>query len=355
LDKIVWQDLCQVLLHPENITQALERTHTGNWLPQELQARCENLRRAQVQLDQQLDRLTDAYLGSIIPLVEYKRRRVELEQRISSLDMQANTLVAQADRQKELAGLTNSIHDFCGRVQQGLAHATFEQKRQLVELLVDRVVVTNDEVEIRYVIPTSRSSEHIRFCQLRSDYFADPFLVGLRSPELSLEQIGGDPVSGMLSGGRGMPAMSLPGHDLMHFHQSGHPISPTEVSFVPQPGVDARAATGPTAELIGRLDLCQQDFIRLFTLAGPSPFPGVIAASGYFQHLAHPLQRVLLLVCRHERILQPFFRGKSTGLPSGGGMAGALPKSRDCACPTPMESWGETPRPKAGKKRFLGW
>jgi site-specific DNA recombinase len=166
----------------------LERTHTGNWLPQELQARCENLRRAQVQLDQQLDRLTDAYLGSIIPLVEYKRRRVELEQRISSLDMQANTLVAQADRQKELAGLTNSIHDFCGRVQQGLAHATFEQKRQLVELLVDRVVVTNDEVEIRYVIPTSRSSEHIRFCQLRSDYFDAPDMIGVGGSNI-LQQI----------------------------------------------------------------------------------------------------------------------------------------------------------------------
>jgi hypothetical protein len=36
-----------------------------------------------------------------------------------------------------------------------LAEATFEQKRQLVELLIDRVIVTMDEVEIRYVIPTS--------------------------------------------------------------------------------------------------------------------------------------------------------------------------------------------------------
>jgi uncharacterized protein YqeY len=33
------------------------------------------------------------------------------------------------------------------------------------------VVVTNDEVEIRYVIPTSPSSEHVRFCHLRKDYF----------------------------------------------------------------------------------------------------------------------------------------------------------------------------------------
>jgi site-specific DNA recombinase len=36
----------------------------------------------------------------------------------------------------------------------GLGQAGFEQRRQLVELLVDRVVVTDGQVEIRYVIPT---------------------------------------------------------------------------------------------------------------------------------------------------------------------------------------------------------
>jgi transposase InsO family protein len=38
-------------------------------------------------------------------------------------------------------------------------------------LLVDRVVVTDDAVEIRYVFPTQPSSEHVRFCHLRTDYF----------------------------------------------------------------------------------------------------------------------------------------------------------------------------------------
>jgi len=39
LDELVWQDLCQVLLHPEQLTQALQRVRRGHWLPQELQAR----------------------------------------------------------------------------------------------------------------------------------------------------------------------------------------------------------------------------------------------------------------------------------------------------------------------------
>ena len=63
---------------------------------------------------------------------------------------------------------------FRARVQHGLDGASFEQRRQLVLLLVDRVVVTDADVEIRYVLPTSPESEHVRFCHLRKDYFDHP-------------------------------------------------------------------------------------------------------------------------------------------------------------------------------------
>ncbi len=38
LDKLVWDDLCEVLMHPGTITSELERVQGGAWLPQELQA-----------------------------------------------------------------------------------------------------------------------------------------------------------------------------------------------------------------------------------------------------------------------------------------------------------------------------
>ena len=179
LDDLVWHDLCDLLTHPEAIAYALERAHGDHWLPQELQARQDNLRRGRASLEQQLTRLTEAYLSNVIPLAEYQRRRQDLEQRQIALDVQANQLRVQAERRKELAGLVAHIDDFCRRVQQGLESATFEQKRQLVELLIDRVIVTDDQVEIRYVIPTSSASEHVRFCHLRSDYFDAPDMIGV--------------------------------------------------------------------------------------------------------------------------------------------------------------------------------
>src|SRR5215210_244375 len=81
LDAVVWADLCEVIQKPDLITQALQRAQGGEWLPQELQARRENLRKAKANLSRQLERLTEAYLAGVILLEEYKRRREELEQR----------------------------------------------------------------------------------------------------------------------------------------------------------------------------------------------------------------------------------------------------------------------------------
>jgi site-specific DNA recombinase len=150
------------------------RAHGGAWLPQELLARRETLRRAQAHLRQQIERLTDAYLRAVIPLDEYERRRRDLEQRVQALAGHEEHLRNDAARQQELAGVTASVEAFRARVQHGLAAATFEQRRQLVLLLIDRVIVTDNDVEIRYVLPTSPESEHVRFCQLRNDYFNHP-------------------------------------------------------------------------------------------------------------------------------------------------------------------------------------
>jgi len=174
LDALVWQDLCALLSEPEPLAMAVARAHGGSWLPQELLARRETLQRGQAHLRQQLERLTDAYLRAVVPLDEYERRRRDLERRVQALAGQEELLRSNAARQQKLAGVVASLEAFRARVQRGLAEASFEQRRQLVLLLVDRVIVKDAEVEIRYVLPTAPESEHVRFCHLRKDYFQHP-------------------------------------------------------------------------------------------------------------------------------------------------------------------------------------
>src|SRR5262249_51351139 len=133
--------------------------------------------------------LTEAYLREVIPLAEYQRRRQDLEQKQQALAAQEEQLEAQVDRQGKLAGMVTSIEAFCQRVQSGLAEAAFAQKRTLVELLIDRVLVDNGDVEIRYVITTPPHGETTRFYQLRKDYFQVPLVPWLGSSVLQLIRV----------------------------------------------------------------------------------------------------------------------------------------------------------------------
>ena len=108
-----------MLTHSDTIAAALYRAQGGQWLPQELQARRENLRKARVSLEQQAERLTDAYLANVLQLEEYKRRRLELEQRLSGIAEQKRQLEANVGHHDQLAAMVQSIEAFCQRVQHG--------------------------------------------------------------------------------------------------------------------------------------------------------------------------------------------------------------------------------------------
>jgi site-specific DNA recombinase len=180
LDELVWADLCHILTDPTCITHELERAHAGEWLPQALQARRQTLQKSIAQLDRQQARLLEVYLAEVIAQDEFERKRFELVQTQQGLQRQLRQLEAQLQQQIDIADLAVGIEEFCRRVQPTLDTLSFQQRRQLVELLIDRVIVDEQHVEIRYVIPTSPKGELSRFCHLRKDYFdlkAQPIIV----------------------------------------------------------------------------------------------------------------------------------------------------------------------------------
>jgi site-specific DNA recombinase len=173
LDRLVWDDLCVVLQHPELISLALERAHSGAWLPEELQQRQTNIQQALRSLERERERLLAAYLAEAIELAEFEHRQRELVRQRDDLEGQASQVAHYSEQLLQVREAIPTVQAICERLQMGLAEATFAQRRQLLELLVDCVVVTDDQVEIRYVIPTTEASTHVRFCHLRKDYF-DP-------------------------------------------------------------------------------------------------------------------------------------------------------------------------------------
>ena len=56
--ELVWGDLCALLTHPQSLRHALERAHSGHWLPQELRRAASAVRRGRQQLGA-CDRLSE--------------------------------------------------------------------------------------------------------------------------------------------------------------------------------------------------------------------------------------------------------------------------------------------------------
>jgi site-specific DNA recombinase len=193
LDELVWADLCAVLQQPQLVAQALQRAHSGAWVPQELRRRQATLRSVRASVTRQRQRLLEAYLAEVVDLDTFQRQDRTLGQQEADLLTREREAAAQGARLVQVSAIAHSMTAVLEQLRVGLDQASFEQRRQLVELLIDRVVVTDGRVEIRYVIPTTPASTTTRFCHLRTDYFAvEPAGVGPPG-KLQIELAGAGP------------------------------------------------------------------------------------------------------------------------------------------------------------------
>jgi site-specific DNA recombinase len=179
LDELVWADLSVVLQQPQLVAQALQRAHSGAWVPQELRRRQATLRSVRASVTRQRQRLLEAYLAEVVDLDTFQRQDRTLAGQEADLLTREREVAAQGARLVQVSAIAHSMTAVLEQLRVGLDQAGFEQRRQLVELLIDRVVVTDGRVEIRYVIPTTPASTTTRFCHLRTDYFqVEPANVG---------------------------------------------------------------------------------------------------------------------------------------------------------------------------------
>jgi len=148
VDNTVWAWVKELLQHPENIAAGLQgmqdETVRAN---QALYERLDMIQQRIEESERQLQKLLDLYLNDDFPREVLQERKSRLEETISNLrheqaelshHLQATVL---SDEQIE------DIEAFCAQVREGLENATFEQKRQLIDMLDVRgkLAIENDE------------------------------------------------------------------------------------------------------------------------------------------------------------------------------------------------------------------
>jgi site-specific DNA recombinase len=153
LDPMIWADVCQLLSTPAIITEALRRASAGQSVQDNGDTRLQHLQHARRRAERQSERLGDAFTAEVITLDELKTRRAVVHDRIQALVQQERDLRVQHHQHLRLTELCAHTNVLCASLRAGLHTLDFARRRRIVELLFDRVLVSHDEIEIRYAIP----------------------------------------------------------------------------------------------------------------------------------------------------------------------------------------------------------
>jgi site-specific DNA recombinase len=151
IDPLVWQAVTRLLQNPTLLVDAWENaTPTTSPSTQEqdlLQSRLKTLER-------QWQRLLDLFQDERIDKAELSKRKEIIEQERQSIQtrLQQFNRLAQQERVKQT--MLEDFAAFCQKIKANLENPTPQLKQEVIRLLIDHVVVGENEIVIKHIVPT---------------------------------------------------------------------------------------------------------------------------------------------------------------------------------------------------------
>ena len=176
LEEVVWEHVKGLMRDPERLLAQFEQfAHSGSAKDDEEEAEGKKLGAHLRRLSREQTRLVDAYQAGVIELEELEERRSKIAQRGEALRTHYEQQAHLRRRAQGAREVLEDLKTFCRRIDTRLDDATFEEKQAILQLLIERIIVGEDTLEIRHVIPldgpprTPRSPTAPPASGLRSD------------------------------------------------------------------------------------------------------------------------------------------------------------------------------------------
>jgi site-specific DNA recombinase len=158
LDELVWGQVWQLLNQPELIRSEIERRLQEHQQSSPVEQRREQVTKEIVRLEQQTNKLLDAYQEGLMEMGELRQRMPELKKRQQTLKKELESLALQAIEHGRLVEMNISMERFMEQLRNSGQRLDVEQKQKIVRLLVRQVDVGPDSVTIHHSI---RLSPHL--------------------------------------------------------------------------------------------------------------------------------------------------------------------------------------------------
>jgi site-specific DNA recombinase len=103
-----------------------------------------------------VQRLIDAYQAGIIELPELRDRRHQVEDRGRMLRTRLDEIRRQRQEREQEIRLLQGLDDFCTSIQEALVDPSFDIRRKVLQLVVDRIIVEDTRLVVRHIVPAGK-------------------------------------------------------------------------------------------------------------------------------------------------------------------------------------------------------
>jgi site-specific DNA recombinase len=154
LDELVWGQVTNLLEKPELIRAELQRRQEESLRSDPLEKRKEQLTRDLKRLEQQVDKMLDAYQEGLLTLTQLRQRMPELRRRQQTTEKELQGARWQALAAERSVQLEQSLESFVARLKQSSQNLGVLERRKIVRLLIKEIVVEVDNrITIRHCLP----------------------------------------------------------------------------------------------------------------------------------------------------------------------------------------------------------
>ena len=159
IEPVVWAAVCQLLQQPDLILDQVRHQQAGEGPDvSDAERELKRLRHQQATLQREEQRLIDAYQIGAIEVDELKERRQRLRDTEHQVSQREQLVAAQVAQVHHASQWAESITAFCQRIAHFLEAPAFETRQRVLRLVVERIVVTDEQIVIQHIIPTDDSS-----------------------------------------------------------------------------------------------------------------------------------------------------------------------------------------------------
>jgi len=192
VDEVVWTTVRDLLLNSDTVAghlqNWLERTTSDTKHDERSRLAASRLK----ELNNQRERLIDAYQTGALPLDDFGKRRTSIEERILAVEQEQAELRSWQAKQelavRQVAGAEAFAEDLREQLRREIDDPGFEVKQAILRLVVEKVVVDDHRLEIHLALPVSGSYELRSTRGARRSDYNFPRLVNTTSRNLDISR-----------------------------------------------------------------------------------------------------------------------------------------------------------------------